>query len=200
MKIIVTGANGHLGTNLVGELLAAGHTVRGSVRYLGDEARTAHLRALGPVELVEADLSDPKSLREAMDGQDALLHTAAVYALYAPGQDDAIVRASVDGIDAALRAAKDAGVKRVIVTSSVVALPLSKPDGDPVGEQQWASDLRVPYVRGKTEGERRAWVLADELGQAVEVLLPHFMRHDGVERRARHFDAEVQGEIGRAHV
>ena len=188
MKIIVTGANGHLGTNLVGELLAAGHTVRGSVRYLGDEARTAHLRALGPVELVEADLSDPKSLREAMDGQDALLHTAAVYALYAPGQDDAIVRASVDGIDAALRAAKDAGVKRVIVTSSVVALPLSKPDGDPVGEQQWASDLRVPYVRGKTEGERRAWVLADELGLDLATVLPGAFGGPGFQRNTPTID------------
>ena len=57
MRILVTGANGHLGTNLVSELLGAGHTVRGSVRSLGDAVRTDHLRALGPVELVEADLA-----------------------------------------------------------------------------------------------------------------------------------------------
>ena len=78
MKILVTGANGHLGANLVAELIGAGHTVRGSVRSTRDPKRTAHLYALGPVELVQADLDDPPSIRAAMDGMDAVLHAAAV--------------------------------------------------------------------------------------------------------------------------
>jgi dihydroflavonol-4-reductase len=172
MKVLVTGANGHLGTNLVGALLAGGHIVRGSVRSLADPVRTLHLRALGPVELVEADLDQPATLRAAMDGMDAVIHTAAVYALYAPGQEAAIVRASVEGIDAAMRCARDAGVKRIVVTSSSATLPLRRSGDPPADEQDWANDLRVPYLRAKTEGERRAWVLADELGLDLATVLP----------------------------
>ena len=172
MKVLVTGANGHLGTNLVRELLAAGHSVRGAIRALADPARTAHLQALGPVELVEADLDRPASLRAAMDGIEAVFHTAAIYSLFARGQEAQIVRAGVEGTDATLRAAKDAGVKRVVVTSSTVTLPLRLPGEPPATEKDWASDLRVPYLRAKTEGERRAWALADELGLDLATVLP----------------------------
>ena len=87
MKILVTGANGHLGTNLVAALLEAGHTVRGSVRRLSDRAKYAHVQVLGAVELVEADLDRPQTLRTAMDGVEAVFHAAAVYSLHAPGQE-----------------------------------------------------------------------------------------------------------------
>jgi dihydroflavonol-4-reductase len=188
MEVLVTGANGHLGTNLVKDLLAAGHHVRASVRRLSDPARTEHLRALGPVELVEADLDRPPTLRAAMDGIEAVLHAAAVYALYAPGQDDAIVRASVAGIDATMRAAKDAGVKRVILTSSVAALPLTAPGAPPSDETMWASDLRVPYIRAKTEGERLAWKLADELGIDIASVLPGAFGGPGFDRNTPTID------------
>ncbi len=83
-----------------------------------------------------------------------------------------MIRASVEGIDAALRAAKDAGVNRVVVTSSTGTLPIGKPGDPPVDEKDWASDMRVPYLRAKTEGERRAWALADELGLELSTVLP----------------------------
>jgi dihydroflavonol-4-reductase len=188
MRVLVTGANGHLGTNLVRELLATGHAVRGSVRALADPARTAHLTALGPVELVEADLDKPASLRAAMDGIDAVFHTAAVYTLFAPGQDAAIVRASVEGIDAAMKAAKDAGVRRIVVTSSSATLPLRKPGEPPATEADWTSDLRVPYLRAKTEGERRAWALAGELGLDLATVLPGAFGGPGFERNTPTID------------
>ncbi len=188
MKVLVTGANGHLGANLISELIAAGHTVRGSVRSLTDDGRTAHLRALGAVELVEADLENPASLRAAMDGQDALVHTAAVYQLYAPGQEAAIVRASVEGIDTALRAARDAGVKRVLVTSSTVTLPMTEPGARPSNESHWASDLRVPYVRAKTQGEQHAWALAGELGLDLATVLPGAFGGPGFQRNTPTID------------
>lgn len=188
MKVLVTGANGHLGTNLVAELIGAGHTVRGSVRSLSDAARTDHLRALGPVELVEADLDNPRSMRAAMDGQDVVLHAAAVYALYAPGREQEIVQASVQGNDIALRAAHDAGVKRVIVTSSIVTLPLTAPESPPVNEEQWASDLRVPYFRAKTQGELRAWELASELKLDLAAVLPGACGGPGFQRNTPTID------------
>ena len=198
MKVLVTGANGHLGTNLISELIAAGHTVRGSVRSLADEGRTAHLRVLGAVELVEADLENPASLRAAMDSQDAIVHTAAVYQLYAPGQEAAIVRASVEGIDTALRAARDAGVKRVVVTSSTVTLPMTVPGARPSNESHWASDLRVPYVRAKTQGEQHAWALAGELGLDLATVLPGAFGGPGFQRNTPTIDfieAIVKGAL-----
>lgn len=188
MKVVVTGANGHLGTNLVAELISAGHTVRGSVRKLDDPSRTAHLRALGPVELVEADLDRPGSLTAAMSGQDAVIHTAAVYALYAPGQADAIIRASVEGAEAAMRSAHAAGVKRVVLTSSVVTLPLTRAGDGSVSERHWTGDLRVPYVRAKTEGERRAWDVAEALGLDLATVLPGAFGGPGFQRNTPTID------------
>jgi dihydroflavonol-4-reductase len=172
MKVLVTGAGGHLGYNLLSALLAAGHTVRGSVRSLSDTAAVERLAALGPVEVVAATLESEPALRAAMDGMDAVVHTAAVYLLHAPGRDAEIVAASVDGVEKALRAARDARVGRVVLTSSVVTLPLTRPGALPVDEGHWAEDLRVPYFRAKTLAEKRAWELSRELGLDLVTVLP----------------------------
>lgn len=172
MLVLVTGANGHLGFNLAKALLAAGHRVRGSVRSLKDTAKSAPLKALGGVELVEAELSRPDQLRGAMEGVDLLFHTAAVYSIVAPGQAAQILDASIKGAEAVLRAAADARVAKVVMTSSVVALPLTVPGADPVDETQWADDLQVPYFRAKTEGEQVAWRTARELRMNLVTVLP----------------------------
>lgn len=188
MKVLVTGANGHLGTNIVADLLGAGHTVRGSVRSLADASRTAHLRALGHVELVEADLDKPATLRAAMDGQENVLHTAAVYELYSAGREQEIMRASLAGVETAMRAAKDAGVRRFILTSSTVALPLTRPDEPAVDETSWAKDTRVPYVRAKTLAEGRAWELSHELGLELATVLPGACGGPGFQRNTPTID------------
>lgn len=188
MKILVTGANGHLGTNLVSELLGAGHTVRGSVRALGDKARTDHLRALGPVELVEGDLNQPDSLTAAMSGQDAIVHAAAVYALHAPGRENEIMRASVHGAEVILRAAHKAGVKRIVMTSSVVTLPMSLPGGGSITESAWTADIRVPYVRAKTEAEKRSWQLSSDFDLDFATVLPGACGGPGFQRNTPTID------------
>jgi dihydroflavonol-4-reductase len=172
MKVLVTGAGGHLGYNLVGALAGAGHWVRGSLRALGDAAAVARLEAAGATEVVAAPLESATALRAAMDGMDTLAHTAAVYLLHAPGRDAEIVAASLEGVDRAFRAAKDAGIRRIVLTSSVVSLPLTRPGSPPVDESVWADDLRVPYFRAKTLAEQRAWELARELGLDLVTILP----------------------------
>ena len=172
MKVLVTGAGGHLGFNLVRAMLDAGHDLRASLRSLDDAAAVARLKALGPVEVVAAPLESQDALRAAMDGVDALVHAAAVYLLHAPGRDAEIVAASVDGVERAFRAAKDARVKRIVLTSSIVTLPLTPPGSRPVDESAWAEDLRVPYFKAKTLAERRAWDLAGELGLDLVSILP----------------------------
>lgn len=78
MKVLVTGANGHLGQNLVTELVKRGHAVRASVRDARNTDKTRHLTELPGVEIVEADLFRPDTLRSAMAGIDVLCHGAAV--------------------------------------------------------------------------------------------------------------------------
>ncbi|MEZ5849393.1 MAG: NAD(P)H-binding protein [Hyphomicrobiaceae bacterium] len=172
MKVLVTGANGHVGYNLVQALVAAGHTVRGSVRGLDDAVKMARLKAIPGLEIVEAHLEKRHSLRAAMEGMDALCHTAAIYRIVSTDAGDDIVRASVDGIDTAMRAAKEAGVGRIILTTSIVALPLTPHGAPPATEAQWQDNLSVPYFRAKTQGERHAWALARALGLDLVSILP----------------------------
>lgn len=172
MQTLVTGANGHLGFNLVQALRDAGHRVRASVRSLADPAKTKRLAALGGVELAEAELTRPEQLRAAMDGVDVLFHAAAVYAYVADGREQEILDASIKGAEAALRAAADAGVRKVVLTSSVVTLPFTAPGAPPSDERHWTTDLRVSYIRAKTEGERVAWRVAGELGMNLVTVLP----------------------------
>ena len=188
MKVLVTGANGHLGYNLVGQLTAAGHQVRGSVRSLRDPSRTDHLRALGAVELVEADLGRPELLRAAMDGTDVVCHTAAVYAIYAPGKEREILAASIDGAEAVVRAAHDARVRKVVLTSSIVTLPMTRRGAPPSTEEQWSTDLRVPYLKAKTLAEQRAWEVARELGVHLVTILPGAFGGPGFQRNTPTID------------
>jgi len=172
MRVLLTGAGGHLGFNLVRALVTAGHDVRASLRSLDDTAAVERTRSQGALDVVAAPLEDYSALRGAMDGMDALVHSAAIYLFYAPGREHEIVSASVDGVERAFRAAKEAQIKRIVLTSSVAALPLTPAGARPLDESAWNEDLRVPYFRAKTLAERRAWELAEELDLNLVSVLP----------------------------
>jgi nucleoside-diphosphate-sugar epimerase len=97
-----------------------------------------------------------------MDGVEAVCHAAAVYSYFDPDREQEIIDASVNGVEAALRAAAHAKVRKVVPTSSAVTVPLTAPGAPPSTERDWTGDLRVPYIRAKTEAERLAWKLAYE--------------------------------------
>jgi dihydroflavonol-4-reductase len=187
MHVRVTGANGHLGTNLVPALLAAGHRVRAGVRSVENAEKTAGLRRLG-VELAETDLARPDRLPAAMEGIDVLCHSAAVYSYFEPERDQEIMDVSVRGVDATLRAAAAAKVRKVVLTSSAVTVPLTPPGAPPSTEEDWASDLRVPYIRAKVEAERLAWKLAAELGLPLVTVLPGSIGGPGFARNTPSID------------
>jgi dihydroflavonol-4-reductase len=189
VRVLVTGANGHLGFALVKHLLTRGHAVRASVRSLADRAKAAPLTALAGVELVEADVYARDQLRDAVRGIDVLFHAAAVFKLVATaaeGHD--MVRSSVEGTENVLRAAAAAGVPKVVMTSSIYALPLATRDGPAVTEDKWAQDLRVPYIRAKTQAEHSAWQLARELKLDLVTLLPGAIAGPGFRRNTPSID------------
>ena len=174
MKVLVTGANGHLGFNVCKAFLEAGHEVRASIRAVDDHAKADPLRAIGVTDIVGLNIRAIDPFVDACRGIDVLLHVAATYAMRPDG--DAAVAAligdSVEGAENAIRAAAAAGVSKVVLTSSVATLPRVPHDAPATTEADWASDLGVPYFRAKVEGERAAWKAAEETGVKLVTMLP----------------------------
>ncbi|MBI1764697.1 MAG: NAD-dependent epimerase/dehydratase family protein [Acidobacteria bacterium] len=122
MRAFVTGATGFVGGNLVRALLADGVQVRALVRPNSDQRNLAGL----PVELVSGDLDSQANLTEQVAGCEVIFHVAALYSLWMRDAA-AIYRANVTGTGNLLAAARQAGIKRFIHTSSVAAIGVPAP-------------------------------------------------------------------------
>ena len=116
-NVLVTGASGFIGSNLVRVLLAEGYHVRALVE---PNVGTENLNGLD-VELVEGDLRDNDSLRAAVQGRDTVYHLAAIFDYWLPEPKDMFV-VNVEGTVNLMNAARDAGVRRVIKCSSIAAI------------------------------------------------------------------------------
>jgi dihydroflavonol-4-reductase len=167
MNALVTGGTGFVGANVVRELLRDGRTVRVLVRPSSDRRALAGL----PVELCEGDLLDRASLQRAVAGVETLFHVAADYRLWARDPRP-LYRANVEGTRAVLECAAEAGVPRVVYTSTVGALGIPK-DGTPGTEETPVSlaDMVGPYKASKFLAEQVALDLA-RAGLPVVVVNP----------------------------
>jgi nucleoside-diphosphate-sugar epimerase len=172
--VLVTGGSGFLGGWCVVELLRRGHAVRTTVRDLSREAqvRAAVASEVDPgdrLDVVSADLIADEGWDEAVAGCDYVLHVASPFPPKQPRDPDELIVPARAGTLRVLRAGLDAGVKRVVVTSSVAAIRLSAgAAARPLDEGDWtdpdSSDL-TPYIRSKTIAERAAWDLVRERGE-----------------------------------
>lgn len=151
-RVLVTGANGFVGSAVVRALLRHGYPVRAMVRAGSD---TASLEGLN-VEVVRGDLHDPPSLERALHGCEGLFHVAADYRLWAP-ERHAIYAANVRGTHAILLAARRCGIRRSVHTSSVATLGLHA-DGTPADEDTPAhlANMIGAYKRSKYLSEMLA--------------------------------------------
>jgi nucleoside-diphosphate-sugar epimerase len=185
--VSVTGASGYIGSHVVRVLLEAGHTVRATVRDVGDKKKTEHLKELPGAErlsLFAADLQDEKSFDEPFAGCEWICHMASSVRLSAKDPQSEIVDPAVEGTLNALRAAHRAGtVKRVLVTSSVAAVANSEERSNAMlSEKDWnqtASLKRSPYPLSKVLAERAAWEFVKSLPERrryrLVTLLPGFV-------------------------
>lgn len=146
----ITGASGFVGSAVARELLHAGIGVRALVRLSSPRKNLDDL----DIEIVEGDMRDRATMREAARGARYVFHVAADYRLWAPDPEE-IMRANVEGTRSVMEAARDAGAERIVYTSSVATLKLHE-DGTPADESQALSEDEAvgAYKRSKVAAER----------------------------------------------
>jgi dihydroflavonol-4-reductase len=164
---LITGANGHIGSNLVRELLDHDYDVRAMVRTTSDTRGIDDL----DIELRHGDIVDSTAVHEAVDGVDVVFHLAAPYRTWARDVQE-IIRPAVEGTRNVLEAASDSGVDLVVATSSCNAVGFADDENEPRNEQHWNESTRAPYFRAKAEAERLGFEWAEELGVDFLTVLP----------------------------
>ena len=168
MTTLITGANGFVGSALVRLLLQQGHEVRALVRAGSDRRNLEQL----DVNPVEGDLTDPASLQRAVSGCSHLFHVAADYRLWIP-DPERMYRTNVDGTRDLFRQAADAGVSRMVYTSSVATLGINR-DRSPADETTPVTlgDMVGHYKRSKFLAEQAVRELVEEQGLPVVIVNP----------------------------
>lgn len=182
--VLLTGASGYIGKHITLQLLNQGYKVRASVRSLSKSAEVKnavkpHLLDSSDLDsrltFVELDLDKDSGWDAALTGIDVLMHTASPFPIASPKDENELIRPAVDGTLRALKAAKSAGVNRVILTSSNAAvygcdLPAGKSEYD---ETMW-TDVnhpigRVAYTKSKTLAEKAAWDFLSSQAPQIEL-------------------------------
>jgi dihydroflavonol-4-reductase len=173
--VLVTGGSGYLGGWCLVELLRRGYRVRTTVR---DISREAEVRArLEPevdagdnLSVLAADLLADEGWEQAVQGCDYVLHVASPFPPQQPKDPDELIVPAREGTLRVLKAALDAGVRRIVVTSSIAAVGGSTDHASaPLTEADWTDPDHpklTPYTRSKTIAERAAWDFVEGRGEA----------------------------------
>lgn len=174
-RVLVTGISGFIAKHVALQLLQAGHEVVGTVR---DTAKSGPVKDTlvrhgadhTKIRFVEADLTRDDGWTEAVTGCDYIQHLASPFPLAQPDDREALVPAARDGLLRVVKAGLDAGVKRIVVTSSLAAVmyhPEFKGEFE-AGPDDWSDpDWKAisPYIVSKTRAEQALWALLDERGE-----------------------------------
>ncbi len=178
-KVLVTGGSGFIGSHAIVQLLAGGHQVRTTVRNLKREGDVRAMLRNGGAEpgnrlsFVAADLTSDAGWAEAVAGCEYVLHVASPLPPSVPKHEDDLIVPARDGALRVLRASREAGVKRVVLTSSFAAVGYGyKPQSAPFDETNWThldGDDVAPYTKSKTLAERAAWDFIAKEGGSLEL-------------------------------
>jgi nucleoside-diphosphate-sugar epimerase len=177
--VLVTGGSGFIGAHCILQLLAAGHQVRATVRNLKRESDVRAMLKQGGAEpgdrlsFAAANLESDDGWAQAVAGCEFALHVASPFPSGVPRDENELIVPAREGALRVLRAARDAGVKRVVLTSSFAAIGYGHPQQSaPFDETSWTDasggDVRA-YVKSKTLAERAAWDFIAKEGGALEL-------------------------------
>jgi nucleoside-diphosphate-sugar epimerase len=178
-EVLVTGGSGYLGTRLITALLHDGHEVRATVRLLDGQADVeAAVRRGGAdptgLELVAADLTSDDGWPAALDGIEEVHHVASPIPSAQPTDPDELIVPAREGTLRVLRAARDAGVRRVVLTSSFAAVGYSPKEVRDFTEADWTDPDTpglAPYPRSKAIAERAAWDFIETEGGDTQLVV-----------------------------
>ena len=177
--VLVTGGSGFVGSHVIIQLLNAGYQVRTTVRSLKREGEVRDMLRVGGVEagdrlsFAAADLTSDAGWADAVAGCTYVHHVASPFPPAIPQHEDEVIIPARDGALRVLKAARDAGVRRVALTSSYAAIGYGQPEQKaPFDETNWTNpdgdDVRA-YTKSKTLAERAAWDFIAREGGALEL-------------------------------
>ncbi len=165
-RVLLTGITGYIGQHCGARLLNEGYEVVGTIRSQQKaEAARAALAAVAPVEkleFVEADLLSDDGWDDAVTGCAYVLHVASPFFLTEPEDENEFITPAVEGTKRVVSAAMRAGVKRLVLTSSVAAVTAGRGTGT-FGPDSWSdttADIGA-YSKSKTLAEQAAWKLVE---------------------------------------
>ena len=162
-KVLVTGASGFIAEHCIIELLKNGYSVRGSLRSMNREQEVRDAIKTGAsdesLEFCKLDLLEDDGWEDAMWDCDYLMHVASPFVIEDPKDENELIKPAKEGTLRALNAAKKAGIKRVVLTSSVAAVNSHMMSGTS-DHTTWTdinSKYVTPYQKSKTIAEKAAW-------------------------------------------
>lgn len=171
-KVLVTGGSGYIALHCVLELLKKGYHVRASVRQEDKKefirsSLSPHVELDDNLEFCLLDLMDEKGWDQAVKDCQYVLHTASPFPSSQPKHEDDLILPAKKGTLFLLKAAHEAKIKRVVLTSSVAAIAYGHSNRAPLTESNWSQlDYKAitPYTKSKTIAEKSAWAYIRQLG------------------------------------
>ncbi len=176
--VLVTGGTGFLGIHIILQLLQQDFNVKTTLRSLSKKDVILKALQQGGIEdfsnlsFYEADLTEDKNWDEAVKNCDYVLHVASPFPAQDPKDENELIIPARDGALRILKASRDAGVKRVVLTSSFAAVGYSINNENHIfTEEDWTdSNVELPaYIKSKTLAEQSAWKFIEKEGNGLEL-------------------------------
>lgn len=176
--VLVTGGSGFIAVHIIVQLLEKDYRVRATLRSMGrqDEVKAMVLAGGGSniedLSFIEADLTSDKNWNQAVKGADYVIHVASPTPNRIYKDENEMIQPAREGVLRVLRAAREAGVKRVVLTSAFGAIGVGHQQHvGPYTEEDWSNtDANIhPYQKSKTLAERAAWEFIRQEGRGLEL-------------------------------
>lgn len=178
-KVLVTGISGFIGLHCAVELLKNGYAVKGSIRSLSKaESVTNTIKQyVDPndnLSFCELDLLNDNGWDEAMEDCDFVMHVASPFFSKVPKDENELINPAVEGTLRALKSADKADIKRVVLTSSMVAMLGDLKGDNNINQNSWTQvneNNATAYLKSKTIAEKSAWEFVKD--KAIELVTIH---------------------------